>query len=123
MDEKLCCTSCITPLLASGPPGPLLKLITLQDRGGLTYPCDKFIGIIKQIANIAIKLLPYLGTNKTCQRFIDLILPALKKNPLFVCSSHKEEACLLIITKAVKPILCNICTTKSDAIKNIMPQN
>ena len=40
INDKWACDVCLTPLLSKTTPGPLLKLILLQDRGGLTYPND-----------------------------------------------------------------------------------
>jgi hypothetical protein len=50
-------------------PGPLLRLIALQDRGGLTYPngSGTFVGLVKQVSEIAVKTLPHLKCDNVCE--------------------------------------------------------
>ena len=55
LDDKFHCDSCLAPLLSKEVPGPLLRLILLQDRGGLTYPNAYSVGIVQEVADVTQK--------------------------------------------------------------------
>jgi hypothetical protein len=43
LNEIFHCDSCFSPILSFSTPGPLLRSINLQNRGGLTYPNYQFV--------------------------------------------------------------------------------
>jgi hypothetical protein len=52
---KHCTVIHVSSLLSTATPGPLLRLVWLQDRG-----VCKFVGLLKDLANIATQVLSYL---------------------------------------------------------------
>jgi hypothetical protein len=60
MTNSIATTALYVPLISRDIPGPLLRFIFFQDRGGLTYPNKIFVGLVKQIAAITQKILPLL---------------------------------------------------------------
>ena len=46
VEQKFACDECSRQLLSTTTPGPLLKLITYQNRGGLISPNERFVGVI-----------------------------------------------------------------------------
>jgi hypothetical protein len=64
LNETFHCDTCLSLLVCTSIPGPLLRLIWLQDRGGLTYPNNKFVGLLKELADIATQILPHLSSKK-----------------------------------------------------------
>ena len=98
-------------------PGPLLKLITLQDHDGLVYPNELFVGLVKRIADVIQDILPYLKKEKTCGQLIKILQPTLQKNSLLVCRQHQNEICIMVLTIIAKPVLSNICLEKTDSLK------
>jgi hypothetical protein len=50
----------VSSLLSTATPGPLLQLVWLQDRG-----VCKFVGLLKNFANIATQILSYLIPKKS----------------------------------------------------------
>jgi hypothetical protein len=119
LEDQFHCDECLVPLLSTTIPGPLLRLIALQDRGRLIYPNNAFVGIIERIANIAQKLLPFLQYEKPCLQLHDLLYDHLFQNSVFSCAQHKAAACKIIIKTAVKPVLNNICVEKTDSLKTL----
>ncbi|KAJ3660023.1 hypothetical protein Zmor_011679 [Zophobas morio] len=117
IDDKFHCDDCLSPLLSFELPGPLLKLIFLQDRGGLTYPNSRFVGVVKQISDIALKMFPLLKFERACEQLLNIIFPHLEKNPLFKCEKHKRLVCKFVVTTTVKPVLDNICLETTDLVK------
>jgi hypothetical protein len=120
LDDKFHCDECLSPLLATTTtPGPLLRLIAFQNRGGLTYPSANFVGIIiKEIADLIEKLLPLLTYEKTCQQLVEILYPPLQENELFNCLPHKNDVCRQFVIKAkAKPALNNICLERTDLLK------
>lgn len=117
VEQKFVCDACISPLLTKTVPGHLLRLISLQDRGGLIYPSGIFVGVVKRISDAIQELLPFLQCNKTCNQLIQLIEPSLKRNPLISCSLHKMELCTTIIQIVAKAVLDNICFEQTDSVK------
>jgi hypothetical protein len=120
MNDKFSCNQCLTPLVNTTLLGPLLRLIALQDRGGLTYPNGNFVALVKQISDITHKILPHLKCEKTCEQLMVLVYASLIKNQIFECSSHKSEVCRCIIKTIVKPVLDNICLERTDLVKKIL---
>jgi hypothetical protein len=51
----------VSSLLSKATPGPLLRLVWLQDRG-----VCKFVGLLKDLANIVTQILSYLIFNQQC---------------------------------------------------------
>jgi hypothetical protein len=120
LNDKFSCDECLTPLVNTTLLGPLLRLIALQDRGGLTYPNGNFVALVKQISDITLKILPHLKCEKTCEQLMVLVYPSLIKNQIFECSSRKSEVCRFIIKTIVKPVLDNICLERTDLVKKIL---
>ncbi|KAJ3665427.1 hypothetical protein Zmor_000923 [Zophobas morio] len=58
LDDKFHCDRCLAPLLFKEVPGPLLRLILLQDRGGLTYPNAYSVSIVQEVADVTQKNVP-----------------------------------------------------------------
>jgi hypothetical protein len=55
----------VSSLLSTATPGPLLRLVWLQDRG-----VCKFVGLLKDLANIATQVLSYLIPKNPCQPLV-----------------------------------------------------
>lgn len=72
IDDRTHCDVCLQPLLSNTIPGPLLKLILLQDRWGLVYPNEVFVGLVKRLADIAQEMLPFLKCENACKQFCTL---------------------------------------------------
>mgnify|MGYP005980297981 FL=1 len=123
LQQKIRCDNCIAPLVSSTIPGPLLKLITLQDHGGLIHPSELFVGLVKQIADVIQEILPHLSFNKTCDHLIKLLQPKLLKNPLLPCVEHQQDLSVIIILTVAKPVLSNICLEKTDSLKRKIIDN
>jgi hypothetical protein len=117
LNETFHCDTCLPLLVSTSIPGPLLRLIWLQDRGGLTYPNNKFVGLLKELADIATQILPHLSPKNPCQQLLTILHPHLIKNSIFSCDKHKDKFCKVILQLLMKPILNNICLEKTDYIK------
>jgi hypothetical protein len=117
LNETFHCDTCLSLLVSTSIPGPLLRLIWLQDRGGLTYPNNKFVGLLKKLADIATQILPHLSSKNPCQQLLTTLHPHLIKNSIFSCDKHKDKFCKVILQLLMKPILNNICLEKTDYIK------
>ena len=81
--------------------------------GGLTYPNSRFVGVVKQISDIALNMFPLLKFERACEQLLNIIFPHLEKNPLFKCEKHKRLVCKFVVT-TVKPVLDNICLETTD---------
>jgi hypothetical protein len=55
----------VSSLLSTATPGPLLRLVWLQDRG-----VCKFVGLLKDLANIATQVLSHLIPKNPCQPLV-----------------------------------------------------
>jgi hypothetical protein len=118
INTKIGCDACITPLLSFTVPGPLLQLVSLQDRGGLFYPSSIFVAVVQRIADIGQEALQFMEMQNTCHQMVEIMRPHLLKNPIFSsCLLHKNQICELIITATLKPVLDNICQEKTDLLK------
>jgi hypothetical protein len=95
----------VSSLLSTATPGPLLQLVWLQDRG-----VCKFVGLLKDLANIATQVLSHLNAipKNPCQPLDTTLHPHLIQNSIFTCDKHKDKICKVIIQLVMKPIL-NIC--------------
>jgi hypothetical protein len=102
----------VSSLLSTATPRPLLRLVWLEDRG-----ICKFVGLLKNLANIATTILSYLISKNPCQPLVTTFHPHLIKNSIFTCDKHKDKICKVIIKLVIKPIL-NICLKKSRLHKN-----
>jgi hypothetical protein len=118
IEDKFHCDECITSLVSTTLPGPLLQLIALQDRGGLIYPSEIFVGVVKKIADVILDSLPYLKYDKTCQQLETFLHPILIQNPIFLCFQHKNDVCQIILKSVIKPVLNNICSEKTEQLKS-----
>jgi hypothetical protein len=65
----------VSSLLSTATPGPLLRLVWLEDRG-----ICKFVGLLKNLANIATAILSYLISKNPCQPLVTTFHPHLIKN-------------------------------------------
>jgi hypothetical protein len=83
----------VSPILCFSTPGPLLRLINLQNRGGLTYPNYQFVILLKELADIATEILPYLAQENICKQLVTILHPHLIRNSLFICNTHKDKIC------------------------------
>jgi hypothetical protein len=68
----------------------------------------KFVGLLKDLANIATQVLSYLIPKNPCQPLVTTLHPHLIQNSIFTCDKHKDKICKVIIQLVMKPIL-NIC--------------
>jgi hypothetical protein len=117
LNEKFHCDSCLSSILCFSTPGPLLRLINLQNRGGLTYSNYHFVSLLKELADIATEILPYLAQENICKQLVTILHPHLIRNSLFICNTHKDKICKVIIELLMKPLLNNCCSQKTDSIK------
>jgi hypothetical protein len=80
--------------LSFSTPGPLLRSINLQNRGGLTYPNYQFVSFFKELADIATtEILSYLAQENIYKQLVTILLPHLIRNSLFICNTHKDKIC------------------------------
>jgi hypothetical protein len=95
----------VSSLLSTATPGPLLRLVWLQD----CVVC-KFVGLLKKtwLIGIATQILSYLIPKNPCQPLVTTLHPHLIQNSIFTCDKHKDKICKVIIQLVMKPIL-NIC--------------
>jgi hypothetical protein len=108
LNEIFHCDSCFSPILSFSTPGPLLRSINLQNRGGLTYPNYQFVIFFKELADIATtEILSYLAQENICKQLVTILLPHLIRNSLFICNTHKDKICKVIIELLMKPLLNN----------------
>jgi hypothetical protein len=68
----------VSSLLSTANPGPLLRLVWLQDRG-----VCKFVGLLKDLANIATQVLSHLIPKNPCQPLVTTLHPHLIQNSIF----------------------------------------
>jgi hypothetical protein len=98
LNEIFHCDSCLFPILSFSTPGPLLRSINLQNRGGLTYPNYQFVSFFKELADIATtEILSYLAQENICKQLVTILLPHLIRNSLFICNTHKDKICSYIL--------------------------
>ena len=117
MNDKFKCDYCVSSLLTKTIPGPLLRLINLQDRGGLTYPNLEFVAVLKELAEVIHLLIPHIEKENPCSQLIELITAHLVQNPIFHCSTHRTQVSQFIIRTAATVVLNNFCSTKTDLVK------
>jgi hypothetical protein len=108
----------VSSLLSTATPGPLLRLVWLQDR----RVC-KFVGLLKDLANIATQVLSHLIPKNPCQPLVTTLHPHLIQNSIFTCDKHKDKICKVIIQLVMKPILTFVYKKKTDYIKTKSIQN
>jgi hypothetical protein len=71
--------------LSFSTPGPLLRSIILQNRGGLTYPNYQFVIFFKELANIATtEILSYLAPENIFKQLVTILLPHLIRNYYYI---------------------------------------
>jgi hypothetical protein len=71
LNEIFPCDSCLSPILPFSTPGPLLRSINLQNRGGLTYQNYQFVSFFKELADIATtEILSYLAQENICKQLV-----------------------------------------------------
>jgi hypothetical protein len=62
--------------LSFSTPGPLLRSINLQNRGGLTYPNYQFVIFFKELADIATtEILSYLAQENIFKQLVTIFSP------------------------------------------------
>jgi hypothetical protein len=117
LNEIFHCDSCFSPILSFSTPGPLLRSINLQNRGGLTYPNYQFVSFFFKLVDIATtEILSYLAQENICKQLLTILLPHLIRNSLFICNTHKNKICKVIIELWMKPLLNNSCSQKTEVI-------
>jgi hypothetical protein len=95
----------------------LLRSINLQNRGGLTYPNYQFVSFFFKLVDIATtEILSYLAQENICKQLVTILLPHLIRNSLFICNTHKNKICKVIIELWMKPLLNNSCSQKTEVI-------
>jgi hypothetical protein len=96
LNEIFHCDSCLSPILSFST--PLLRSINLQNRGGLTCPNYQFVSFFKELADIATtEILSYLAQENICKQLVTILLLHLIRNSLFICNTHKDKICKVII--------------------------
>jgi hypothetical protein len=73
----------VSSLLSTATPGPLLRLVWLQDR----VVC-KFVGLVKNLTNMATQILSYLIPKNPCQPLVTNVHPHLIQNSIFTCDKN-----------------------------------
>jgi hypothetical protein len=95
LNEIFHCDSCLSPICSFSTPGPLLRSINLQNR---SYPNYQFVSFFKELADIATtEILSYLAQENICKQLVTILLPHLIRNSLFICNTHKDKICKVII--------------------------
>ncbi|KAJ4446344.1 hypothetical protein ANN_13039 [Periplaneta americana] len=59
VDERFSCDICVSNISMSNSSTPLMELIHNQDRGGLRYPKQPFVGLIKHVQEFVEAAVPY----------------------------------------------------------------
>jgi nitrogenase subunit NifH len=87
----------------------------------LTYPNYQFVSLLKELADIATEMLSYLAQENICKQLVTILHPHLIRNSLFICNTHKDKICKVIIELFIelltKPLLNNSCSQKTDSTK------
>jgi hypothetical protein len=68
----------------------------------LTYPNSQFVSLLKELADIATEILPYLAQENICKQLVTILHPHLIRNSLFICNTHKDKICKVIIVVIIK---------------------
>ncbi|CAN8021436.1 unnamed protein product [Ixodes persulcatus] len=119
VEERRICSFC--PILheTSTPVTNIVGLISLQTRGGLTFPRPELVEVlitVKKALDIAV---PQIGKHRVLKELTALILPHLEKCPLLACparNDHATQTSKIIIEKFVRPFLVNIGMTVTDRV-------
>lgn len=119
IERSLKCDQCVSPFLSKSVPGPLMQLISLQNRGGLLYPNKHFVGLVLIVVDTIQAILPHLENNKIVNQLQELILPHLVQNPLMCCTKHRTEVCNIIIKLASVSVLSNKAIDITEQCKSL----
>ncbi|EFA03660.1 Transposable element P transposase-like Protein [Tribolium castaneum] len=110
VEESVKCATCLMPLSnhSALKTSPLLELIYNQDRGKLKYPSEKFIGLICNVIEVTLEIIPSVPTQNVEHILNTVIVSYLKNNPMFSCEEH-HNVCKIIVGKLIPALLTNFC--------------
>ncbi|XP_077501240.1 uncharacterized protein LOC144112037, partial [Amblyomma americanum] len=116
VEERRTCSFC--PALHQSDGSPLLMgLISLQSRGGLTYPRSELVSVLVAIKKAVDIALPHIKKSNVRQQLAELLLPRIQQCPLFVCGAREDHAAStvsVVFDKFVRPLLSNVGATVTD---------
>ncbi|KAH7940583.1 hypothetical protein HPB49_002329 [Dermacentor silvarum] len=96
------CEGCLINLRAPVSHSTTTAIIADMDRGGLSYPTLAFVGFVSRLENAASSVAPApVRGPKPLKKFTDLVLPSLRKNPLFVCPKDTTEPHRLALLRLI----------------------
>ncbi|KAM7295701.1 uncharacterized protein ISCGN_020974 [Ixodes scapularis] len=120
IQDNIDCEGCLVKLQAPTSRSTTTALIAGIDRGGLSYPTSTFVGFISHLESAASSVAPVLVTvPQPLKKFVNLVLPAVVKNPLFECSkdktvSHRMALLNIILRKFMRPFLSNFTSKLTE---------
>lgn len=116
IQETVDCETCMSDVTTMDCNAPIFGLIKNQDRGGLSYPKEKFISVISIILDFVEKAIPFLKTTGIMKCLHEFIYPKLLKCPLWKChlDKHKQNLCACICAKIIPIILKNMAKNITD---------
>ncbi|XP_063239296.1 uncharacterized protein LOC134540457 [Bacillus rossius redtenbacheri] len=114
-EENFNCAYCLEQISTPDCDSPLLRLIKMQDRGGLRYPSRKFVFFLSKILKFTCVTLKHLGRKQLIKKLKVFLVPKFLQ--YFKCSlCSQEKLANTIITKFLKPILDNEARSVTDKI-------
>ncbi|KAH6932957.1 hypothetical protein HPB50_011082 [Hyalomma asiaticum] len=93
-----------------------MGLISLQSRGGLTFPKSEFVAVLVTVKRAVDIALPHIKKSNVRQQLSEL-LPRLEQCPLFVCPARDDHAAStlsVVSDKFIKPLLASVGATVTD---------
>jgi len=117
--ETIDCATCLADIHTTDFNAPILGLISQQDRGGLLYPNNNFIGAIAIIMHFIEEVIPFLKqSNGIVKELCQFIIPKLEKCTIWTCkiNSHVQNLSSLICTKFIPIILKNMSKIVTDQV-------
>ncbi|XP_040077594.2 LOW QUALITY PROTEIN: uncharacterized protein LOC115328352 [Ixodes scapularis] len=117
VEERRTCSFCPSLHQSDSSSPVLMGLISLQSRGGLTFPKLEFVTVLVTIKKAVDIALPHIKKENVRQQLAGLILPHLERCPLFVCSARDEHGAStlsVVFGKFIKPLLSNVGAAVTD---------
>ncbi|XP_040359827.1 uncharacterized protein LOC121048040 [Ixodes scapularis] len=117
VEERRKCSFCRSLHQSDASSPVLMGLISLQSRGGLTFPKPEFFMVLVTIKKAVDIALPHIKKSNVRQQLARLILPHLVRCPLFVCPARDEHGASTlsaVFDKFIEPLLSNVGAAVTD---------
>lgn len=112
---------CLNNLRAPASQSATTAIIAGMDRGGLSYPTLAFAGFVSRLEKLESSVAPVLVRGpRPLKKFADLVLPSLRKNPLFMCTKTQPSLTewryyiRLVTQKFMRPFLANFTSDLAE---------